>query len=194
MIMTCPLRHRSRRRAEPARWTALVALCLLVVACGGVDENLAVDPSISPAMAAAMARTPPQIISTGDALECVPYARDVSGIAIRGDASTWWEAADGRYERGNLPRAGSVLVLKRKGGSSGHLAVITRVIEERVVIARHANWLNRGRIHLNTPIRDVSAEGDWTAVRVWYTPGGVWGASTYPAHGFIYPPSDTAAR
>jgi len=36
-----------------------------------------------------------------------------SGIALRGDAWTWWDAAAGRYERGHAPRSGSVLVLSR---------------------------------------------------------------------------------
>ena len=30
-------------------------------------------------------------------LQCVPYARDVSGIQIYGDAHTWWDQAQGRY-------------------------------------------------------------------------------------------------
>lgn len=177
------------------RWGAPLVLPLLLalVACGGVDERLATDPSVSPALGAAMGESPPQIVASGRYLECVPYARELSGIAIRGNASTWWNAADGRYRKGSAPRPGAVLVLKRKGHSSGHLAVVTRVIGEREVIASHANWLNDGRIHANTPIRDVSGAGDWSAVRVWYTPGNVWGASAYPAHGFIYPPAEVAA-
>ena len=30
-------------------------------------------------------------------LQCVPYARDVTGIDIYGDAHTWWQQAAGRY-------------------------------------------------------------------------------------------------
>ena len=33
-------------------------------------------------------------------LSCVPYARARSGLALRGDAWQWWEAAEGRYARG----------------------------------------------------------------------------------------------
>ena len=29
-------------------------------------------------------------------LQCVPYARQVSGIQIYGDAWTWWDQAEGR--------------------------------------------------------------------------------------------------
>jgi len=42
-------------------------------------------------------------------LQCVPYAREVSGIQIYGDAWTWWSQAEGRYARGHAPRAGAVV-------------------------------------------------------------------------------------
>ena len=85
-------------------------------------------------------------------------------------------------------------MLKRKGRSRGHLAVVTRIVSDREIVASHANWLNRGRIHVDTPIRDVSPKNDWSAVRVWYTPGKVLGKSVYPAYGFIYPSTRTAAQ
>ncbi len=127
-----------------------------------------------------------RVVSGPGRMECVPYARQLSGIALRGDAWSWWDAARGAYERGRTPAPGAVLVLKRQGGSRGHLAVVTRVVDDRVVLAHHANWLNRGRVYENTPIRDVSRDGDWSAVRVWYPPGNTWGKSTYGAYGFIY--------
>ena len=129
----------------------------------------------------------PRIVLASHPLECVPYARRHVAISLRGDAWRWWQAAEGRYERGTRPRVGSVLVLKRRGGSRGHLAVVTRINGPREIVVDHANWLNRGRIHLATPVRDVSANNDWSAVRVWYTPGNVLGRSTYPSYGFIYP-------
>ena len=136
----------------------------------------------------------PRIVNASSRLQCVPYAREQSGIQIRGDAWTWWGSADGRYQRGHRPELGSLLVLRRQGRSRGHLAVVTEIVDDRTIILRHANWLNRGRIHLDTPVRDVSAANDWSAVRVWYTPGGVYGASTYAAYGFIYPRTETAAQ
>lgn len=139
-------------------------------------------------------RLPPRIVSASRRLQCVPYAREQSGIQIHGDAWTWWGTADGRYQRGQQPEIGSLLVLRRRGRSRGHLAVVTKIIDDRTLVLRHANWLNRGQIHLDTPVKDVSAGNDWSAVRVWYTPGGVYGASTYPAYGFIYPRTQTAAR
>ena len=69
--------------------------------------------------------------------------------------------------------------------------MVTRINGPRGIIVDHANWLNRGRIHLGTPVRDVSKNNDWSAVRVWYTPGKSWGQSAYPAYGFIYPGTDS---
>ena len=87
-----------------------------------------------------------------------------------------------------------MLVFKRKRRGRGHLAVVTRVVSDREIVVSHANWLNRGRIHLNTPVRDESANNDWSKVRVWYTPGRVWGRSIYHTYGFIYPQVLTASR
>ena len=42
-------------------------------------------------------------------LQCVPYAREVSGIRIYGDAHTWWDQAAGHYARGVRPRVGAVM-------------------------------------------------------------------------------------
>ena len=36
-------------------------------------------------------------------LLCVPYARQLTGIQIFGDAHTWWDQAEGRYARGFKP-------------------------------------------------------------------------------------------
>jgi hypothetical protein len=36
-------------------------------------------------------------------LQCVPYARQASGIQLFGDARTWWDQAAGRYSRGHAP-------------------------------------------------------------------------------------------
>jgi hypothetical protein len=40
-------------------------------------------------------------------MECVPYARRVSGIELTGDAYLWWNEAAGRYERGNMRASGT---------------------------------------------------------------------------------------
>ncbi len=141
-----------------------------------------------------LSENPARTVTPQKRLQCVPYARQISKVSIRGDAWTWWPSAKGRYGRGGRPKVGSVLVLKRtRRLRYGHIAVVTRILGSREIIVDHANWLNRGRLHLGTPVRDVSANNDWSAVRVWYTPGKQYGARRYSAHGFIYPELPVAA-
>lgn len=136
----------------------------------------------------------PSVVSWRRRLQCVPFARKQSKIAIRGHSWHWWRAAKGKYRRGRMPHEGAVLVFKRNRQSRGHLAVVTRLINSREIVVNHANWLNKGRIHMDTPIRDVSRNNDWSVVKVWYTPGRKYGSSRYRVHGFIYPELQTAAR
>jgi hypothetical protein len=180
--------HRIFSHIPAARGLAIIA-CLLVAACSSAPERPLRPVGLAPPSSAQQqfAVAQPRIVSASRRLECVPYARSLSGIALSGNAWTWWQGAAGHYARGSSPRVGAVIVLKRKGRGLGHLAVITRVVNSREVIARHANWLNKGRIHLDTPIRDISRANDWSMVKVWYTPGNVLGKSAYAAYGFIYP-------
>src|SRR5262249_7365035 len=77
---------------------------------------------------------PPQVLSDQSQMQCVPFARQQSGIDIYGDANTWWEQAAGKYPRSNLPAAGSVLVLRGyRDDSRGHVAVVTEVISNRMI-------------------------------------------------------------
>lgn len=122
-------------------------------------------------------------------LQCVPYARAVSGVELYGDAWSWWEAAAGRYERGTTPLPGAVLVMKRDGPlTRGHVAVVTDVVGPREIRVTHANWgyagKQRGQVEHDVPIIDVSTKNDWSAVRVWN--GSSYGRIN-AAHGFIYP-------
>lgn len=137
-----------------------------------------------------------RVVTPERRLQCVPYARQLSNIQIRGNAWTWWAQADGRYERSYSPRAGSVLVLKRKENaeSLGHIAYVEEVIDSRTIVVSHANWLNEGRLHNHTPVRDVSEENDWSAVRFWHTPGGHFGGHAYRPYGFILPHQVVASR
>lgn len=129
----------------------------------------------------------PRITNASSHLQCVPYARNQSGIHIYGNASVWWEKAKQTHMRGNRPTKGSVLVLKTgRGGNRGHLAVVRKIVSSREIIVDHANWLNQGRIHNDTPVYDVSPGNDWSEVRVWYTPGQQYGVKVYAARGFIY--------
>jgi surface antigen len=119
------------------------------------------------------------------AASCVLYARATSGIALQGDAYTWWDAAAGRYLRGQVPEAGAILVLARTERlQRGHLAVVRQVLDERDILVDHSNWVP-GRIITGMQVRDVSPANDWTALRFLNPGPGVFG-SVYPADGFIY--------
>ena len=138
-------------------------------------------------------RARPAVIKAARPLQCVPYARELSGINLRGDAWTWWNKADGLFAKGAAPRPGAVLVLsKSRRLRLGHLAVVAEVRNSREIVVHQANWLNGGRIHRYTPVRDVSKNNDWSEVRVWYTPGRVYGSRNYAAYGFIYPKPEGA--
>ena len=78
----------------------------------------------------------------------------------------------------------------------GHVAVVSQIITERVVQITHATGSpidgSRGKVEKDVTIVDVSPDGDWSQVKVWYDPSRDLGGSTYPTHGFIYP--DASAR
>ncbi|OQW45891.1 MAG: CHAP domain-containing protein [Proteobacteria bacterium SG_bin6] len=120
-------------------------------------------------------------------MQCAPFAREVSGIEIRGNAYTWWNQAEGRYARGQAPREGAVLAFAAaRGMPNGHVAMVSKVLSAREVLLTHANWSRRGGIERDVRAIDVSEAGDWSKVRVWFAPLGGLGKTTYPAHGFIY--------
>lgn len=158
-----------------------------------IDTMASEDPSGDGVFAARMetpeiAYTPAARIANHAAgLQCVPFARAESGIAIFGDASTWWEQAEGRYLRAAAPEARSVLVL---GGYDdvvrGHVALVREIIGPRLIVIDHANWLNTGEITRNVPVRDVSLAGDWSEVQVWNVMGRHWGGRIYRVRGFIH--------
>ena len=123
--------------------------------------------------------------------QCVPFAREASGIRIYGDAWTWWDQAAGRYDRGHTPRPGAVIVFAKTGRLPlGHVAVISRVVEKRVVMLTHANWSRqngeRGHAEQDVTLYDVSRGNDWSDVKVWYRDSNGLGGGIYPVQGFIY--------
>lgn len=122
--------------------------------------------------------------------ECVPYARRVSRIPLRGDAYTWWDAAAGKYVRGNVPQPGAVLVLSRTNKlRRGHLAVVTDIVNPREINVTHTNWgsdwFTRRVTYESVRVQDVSPANNWTSLRFWNNAEGVYGFP-YPAQGFIY--------
>jgi surface antigen len=119
-------------------------------------------------------------------LQCAPYARDHSAVKIHGDAWTWWDQAEGKFSRGTQPQMGAVMVLNNYAGSQrGHVAVVRKIVSPREIRVDHANWLDDGSIYLNNPVEDVSAENDWSKVRVYNIKTGGWGSNIYPVQGFI---------
>ena len=133
----------------------------------------------------------PLAAQNSDGLQCVPYAREVSGVRIYGDAHTWWGQAAGRYERGGIPLVGAVMAFKPHGAMRlGHVAAVSKIVDARTVLVRHSNWSTidgrRGQIEDDVAVVDVSPYNDWSEVRVWYTPINGLGTTHYPLAGFIY--------
>ncbi|WP_395396791.1 CHAP domain-containing protein [Novosphingobium sp. BL-8A] len=120
-------------------------------------------------------------------LQCVPYARDRSGIQIHGNAWTWWGQAAGVYARGTEPRVGAVVAMApSRAMPLGHVAVVEKIVDDRHILLDHANWSSPGQVEIGALAEDVSAKGDWSEVRVWYAPSGALGMRTNPVFGFIY--------
>lgn len=134
-------------------------------------------------------------------LSCVPYARQVSGIQIRGNAREWWQAAAGRYARGQRPEAGAVLAFPPSGRMRlGHVAVVSRVINPRLIEIDHSNWRGPGirprQAMRGVRVQDVSENNDWTRVRVQTGWTSHAFGRVFPTHGFIYnrPPTSMMAE
>lgn len=133
--------------------------------------------------------------ATAAVLQCAPYARAQSGIAIFGNAGTWWGQAEGRYDRGAEPRVGAVLAFQpSRAMPIGHVAVVAEIVDDRTIYLNHANWSGPGRIERRALAVDVSENGDWSEVRVWYARQGSLGLRENPTFGFIYneAPDETA--
>ena len=129
---------------------------------------------------------------TNAGLQCVPFARQVSGIDITGNAHTWWRQAEGRYQRGNTPEPGAVLVFRATGGMRlGHVSVVSRVLSPRHILVDHANWqgpgLPKGRVARDVSVIDVSADNSWTLVRVEIHGDRDGFGRQYPTFGFVLP-------
>ncbi len=123
-------------------------------------------------------------------ISCVPYARAVTGIDVKGNAHAWWDNAAGQYERGSNPERGAIMNFRATGRMRlGHVAVVTHVTDSRTVEIDHANWwgpgATKGGVSKGIPVIDVSEANDWSSVRVGLGHSGGFG-SVYPTYGFIY--------
>ena len=124
-------------------------------------------------------------------LSCVPFARELTGMRLYGDAGNWWSTASGRYARSSQPEVGGVLVFRPTARlRSGHVSVVSRVLGERRIHVIQANWVP-DELDMDQLVVDVSEANDWSAVRVWYPPSGQMGAHVYPTYGFILPLAPT---
>ena len=133
------------------------------------------------------------------ALQCAPFARQISGVEIFGNAKTWWYQAEGRYARGDEPKLGAVMTFKpTRSMPMGHVAMVSKIVSDREVLIDHSNWSTidgrRGHVERGARVIDVSANGDWSEVRVWYAPVKGIGTSSYPLYGFIYNDADKSAE
>ena len=168
------------------RLAAAASLCIALAGCASgpdyADNNFASRPAASGGHTA-----------RPDApLQCVPYARDHSRVTLFGDAYTWWDKAAGKFARSPVPSTGAVMVLYNYAGPNrGHVAVVRAVVDSRTIKIDHANWLDDGNIYVDDPVRDVSAENDWSQVRVFNLRTQTWGGRIYPVQGFIGPGPDT---
>lgn len=142
-----------------------------------------------PHLPAPRALPAPSVEKAGKRLFCVEFARNLSGLNIFGDAKYWWARAKNAYARAAHPLEEAVMVFS---GSSrlkrGHLAVVSEIVSPREIRVEQANWLNRGEIDHATPILDVSANNDWSKVRVWDVPSRQFGTRIYAISGFILKP------
>jgi surface antigen len=187
-----------------AQLACAAAVCSLVAGCGVVSETRPMSSDLaysrpSHATTPAAPADDPTLFPDDDSdsgpamvggarLQCVPYARAHSSVDIHGDAYTWWEKAAGVYDRSSAPVDGAIMVLKNYAGRHhAHVAVVRRMISPREIRIDHANWLNDGAIYVNDPVLDVSADNDWSLVKVWNIRSGSWGTKVYAVQGFIGP-------
>lgn len=157
-----------------ARLIILCCICIILSSCSSSFSNQQVAGR-----------------SISKPISCVPYARKVSGVPIRGDAHTWWYQAEGRYARGQVPQVGAVYVLSQSSRlKHGHLSVVTRVLNPRTIEVTHSNWgsdrATRSVIYERMRVEDVSLRNDWTRARFWNKDIDAYGLP-YEASGFIYP-------
>jgi hypothetical protein len=117
---------------------------------------------------------------------CALYARAVTGVDLYGAAGGWWYEAAGRYQRGQSPAVGSILVFRPTGSiPSGHVAVVAKVVGPSMVLVDQSNWYH-GQVTLRTPVVDTSPNHDWTTVAVMDLGSGQLGRDN-PTFGFVYP-------
>ncbi len=175
-------------RPKGLRLASLCAALLLCTACSGLRPEAMRAPEqqgLDPELVTRAVENADLLNASGRRVWCVPFARDASGIFIRGNAGTWYDSAAGDYLRGRRPEVGAVMAFSStRKLPMGHVAVVSRVVSEREVLIDHANW-HRSQVSLGMAVVDVSEANDWSSVRVESQPGSL--GRVYPLDGFIYP-------
>jgi surface antigen len=167
--------------------------CSRLLAVFGLASVLVVLPVLEASAQRQTARqTATAARSVNPGLQCVPFARQLSGIDITGDAHTWWRQAASRFERGQTPEVGSVLVFRASGGMRlGHVSVVSQVVGPRHILVDHANWpgpgFPKGRVARGVSMIDVSPNNTWTSVRVEIHGQRDGFGRHYPTFGFVLP-------
>jgi hypothetical protein len=168
------------------RVAAVAAFAMSLAACATPDYDYNYSSQRSHRSAAVTPRT--GISEPSKPLQCVPYARNRSGIGIYGDAYTWWDQSQGKYAHSSAPLSRSVMMLVGYAGPNrAHLAYVSAIVSRREIRIDHANWFNDGSVYRDDPVMDVSPDNDWSEVRVWNIRSNQWGTRTYLVRGFIGP-------
>lgn len=179
---------RQPTRLRPA--LAFAALFLLAACAGNRPQTD--SPDLSPELVTRAVSIATDLRASGQRVWCVPFARNASGIEIRGDAGTWWDQAKGLFSRGHAPEIGAVMAFRAtKKLPLGHIAVVSEIVSDREIRIHHANW-HRNQVSLDMPVIDVSPNNDWSEVRVKSQPEAF--GSVYVIDGFISRPEQYALR
>ncbi|KAA2314266.1 CHAP domain-containing protein [Pseudooceanicola sediminis] len=170
-----------------APWLKLPMLCALLLtaaACSQTNSSQTMS-GLDPDREAFAFAEVQSLKAAGRRVWCVPFARNVSGIDIYGDARTWWSQARGTFVQAQTPKVGAVMAFKATGSMPlGHVAVVSGIKSSREILVDHANW-ERNEISVAMDVIDVSEKNDWTKVRLESNPNQF--GSVYPTHGFILP-------
>ncbi|MCG7621845.1 CHAP domain-containing protein [Epibacterium sp. Ofav1-8] len=160
----------------------LLVATLAVTACGTRPDS---GSQIDPLRRDFAMREAESLRARGARVWCVPFARNLSGVEIRGNARTWWGQAQSAFDVGSSPSVGAVMAFSAtRSMPLGHVAVVSELVNERMLRVDHANW-HRNKVSLGMAVVDVSENNDWSKVRLESNPGAF--GSVYPINGFIRP-------
>jgi hypothetical protein len=171
-----------------APWLKLPILCALLLtaaACSQTPSSQTMSSGLDPDREAMAFAEVKSLKAAGRRVWCVPFARNVSGIELYGDAKTWWDQARDKFVQAQQPKVGAVMAFQAtRSMPLGHVAVVSGIKSNREILVDHANW-ERNEISVAMDVIDVSEKNDWTKVRLESNPNQF--GSVYPTHGFILP-------